>query len=85
MKLFHWSSDALKQYRSGDILVIAADVAQARDRARAQFDAVCREHWEWMYLDPEDREDIDARLAQFEADIMREPDVAETVFLMGGE
>lgn len=38
-----------------------------------------------MYLDPEDREDIDARLAQFEADIMREPDVAETVFLMGGE
>lgn len=33
MKLFHWSSDALKQYRSGDILVIAADVAQARDRA----------------------------------------------------
>lgn len=92
VKLYRWHSQALKNYRTGDILALGTDVEDARRRARLGFMAVATEHYQWMidkYPDyqarPDDIEDRDAKLALLEADIMKEPAVAESFFLSGGE
>jgi hypothetical protein len=34
MKMFHWSSEALKGFSDGDIIVIAKNETEARDKVR---------------------------------------------------
>lgn len=86
MKIYHWVSHALKQYSLGDIVVCASSVDEARDIARREFPAYAQDYWSWLFIEGcDDTEDRDAKFAQFEADIAKEPTVADAVFIQGGE
>lgn len=92
MQVFRWYSKALKNYAFGHIVAIGTDVEEARTNARAQFETVARERWDWLFgkyadykLDEDDQEEHDAKLAQLEADIMEEPEIGLAFFVKGGE
>jgi len=38
MKLYHWNSKLLSAYGDGDIIVMAMNVEEARDKVYSQFD-----------------------------------------------
>lgn len=96
MKLFHWDcSEVLKNYASGDIIVMAEDVAQARQIALVEFNKWARRDdskFGWMFYVPEelwnddDREEWQSILDKFSADISKEPlDTQVALFIRGSE
>jgi hypothetical protein len=89
MLLFYWTSQALSNYADGHVLVMAADVEAARQQARDQARVWLTENREWFFtpdgeVDPDEQEDYDAWMAQFEQDIAVEPRIDATVRLIRG-
>jgi hypothetical protein len=90
MQLFHWYSDALKNYARGNILVMAADVEQARALVREEARKWLLENKEWWFaadgsVQPEDAEDHDEWWAKLEADIAVMAGVDPVRLIAGGE
>lgn len=88
LKLFRWSSEYLKNYRNGDILVMASSSDDARQLAMEEFHRYDRKRYEYDYFEGfGGDEDIAARLAVFQKDIEKEPEVIEppVLFLTGSE
>ena len=71
--LFRWKSEALRNYQRGDIVVSASTVLEARILARALFPAVVEERWSYL-LDLDEKEELEIKLAELEADIAKEPE-----------
>lgn len=92
MYLFHWDSQALKQYRTGDIFAMAADIEAARQLVREKAIDWLKEHRSW-YFEPGDtdvvsadeREDYDAWMALLDKDLAREAVVECCVLISGSE
>lgn len=92
MKLFHWPIvEALKNYSSGDIIVMAEDVETARQAARAYADTHLKEHRSWWF-DPDwkihhdELEYYTKWIAILEKDLAREPDLIDhPIFIKGSE
>lgn len=87
MTIFRWYSTYLANYGNGQIIVMAQDVATARQLAEAEFPAYDRERYGWCY-DPWADEDeaviIARRLAQFRQDLAAEPETLGSVVLVRG-
>jgi alkanesulfonate monooxygenase SsuD/methylene tetrahydromethanopterin reductase-like flavin-dependent oxidoreductase (luciferase family) len=86
--LYHWSSTYLQNYGPGHVIVAADSPEEARQRALAQFDAFDRERHGWMYGPDDvydDPEEIAARRRVFEADLAKEPEVRDVLFVGGSE
>jgi hypothetical protein len=94
MQIFHWHSEALQNYSTGDIVAIGRDVEEARVNARAGFPAAMMERLSIGYMIekypdwvPEEYEVEEgwALLTALEKDIMKEPSVGTSFFIRGGE
>jgi hypothetical protein len=84
--LFHWQSNALKQYSCGDIVAIGGTVDEARAAARALVPAWIAENRSWLSdSDPEDAEELRTLRALFEADLAAEPVICAAALINGGE
>jgi hypothetical protein len=95
MKLFHWDcSETLKQYSSGDIIVMAEDVTQARVTALAEFVKWVQiedSPMNWLmysygttYWNEDDEQEYQGILTKFKADIATDPiDTSIALFIMG--
>ena len=74
MKLYCWSSNALKQYGSGHLITIANDIEEAKENIRTHF---LREFNElFLHLDfdePDDQEEIREKLQELEDDLSKKP------------
>ena len=86
-QLYFWRSDYLRNWGRGWIVTTADNVEQARERARVGFAA------DYKYKNPFDHPDADdddaivyrGKLAEFEADIAKEPEVTAALFIGGSE
>ena len=80
MAMFHWYSDALKEYGRGQIVAIGDTVEEARENARSSY---------LTYIGGPngfvDEEEYDERVALFEADIAAEPTADNAIFIPGSE
>lgn len=92
--IFHWHSEALKTYTTGDIVAIGQTVDDARKVARTHFEKLSTKHYEDMapYIatgqwapDDDDKDRRDEMLRLLELDIMKEPEVSDAFFINGGE
>lgn len=93
MKLFRWRSEALKGYRSGDILAIGVDADAARTAIRASLGEMYQRHK--LYLEDNeagwllhitDEDDMERWLEwrdRVEADIATNPTCDPVVFITG--
>lgn len=71
MKLYHWTSEYLAEYATGDIIVMAETVEEAREKARATF--------------IEHRYSTDDFISErFERDIAEEPTEGQDVYFIRG-
>jgi hypothetical protein len=96
MKLFHWHSTALKAYTSGDIVVMAETMEQARE-------LVLKNVMDWLmqdnspknflvhmmgteYWDEDDEAELETFLKLLKEDISKQPiDNKGVIFIEGGE
>lgn len=91
MQMYHWPrATCLKNYGDGDILVVAASVDEARDKAIAAYDAYLREERSWIFMidgavDPDEVEQYNLKWRELRDDIAVEPDVRDVVFIRGSE
>lgn len=94
MNLYHWArSEALKEYSCGDIIVMAASLAEARQKALAYADIWLKEHRSWWFnadgsIDTEGYGDYYIMFRhRLVHDLEIEPDLIEagTVFIRGSE
>jgi hypothetical protein len=92
MILFHWSSEALKAYRSGHITVMAENVEEARQKVRDAAMTACQGKHCWLFNDDgsladwhDEQDMIDEFVAKLEADIAAEPTTDDLIFINGGE
>ena len=93
MKLFHWNtSEALRQYARGNIIVMAETVDEARDIAKAEFEKFCRDEsgpmgWKFYdesFWDEYDKEVHETFMQKFYDDIAKDPiDNKVAIFIMG--
>lgn len=90
MALYHWSrSEALKGYASGDIIVMADTLHEAREKAITHIHDWLKENRSWWYasdgtLDLEGDE-YDKFLQMLQRDLEDEPAIVETgtIFIRG--
>lgn len=87
MQLFHWRSEALKQYGDGWIVVQALDIDEARAKVRVDADT---HFWQGTWWsrdrdDEDDREEHTKFMKQIDADIAGEPETSNTLFILGSE
>jgi len=84
--LYHWSSESLKAYSEGDIIVMAETVEQARDKVYAQFNPLAdgnpfEDHYLQM-LKLNDDEDLQyeytEKLNVLREDLDKEPTIVST-------
>jgi hypothetical protein len=82
----------LKNYASGDIIVMAISAEAARQEAKLQVDHFLKGHRCWWFdsdgvLCPDDKEEYDEFIQKLDKDLTVEPDVVETgvVFINGSE
>lgn len=92
MKLFHWPRvEALKNYMSGDIIVMAPDLEAARKLAWEWSVTWLKEHRSWWFNfdgtpDPDFSEDRTEWEEKLEQDLRLEPDeIDHPVFIRGSE
>ncbi|KAB2751783.1 hypothetical protein [Brucella anthropi] len=92
MNLYHWSrATCLKAYRTGDIIVMAESVEEARQKVRDNIDEFLKEHRSWWFLgdnlDEYCREEYKDFMGMLEFDITLEPDIVASgaVFITGSE
>lgn len=85
MKLFHWYSKYLQNYSRGDIVIMAATVEEAREKAIKDFEANYDER-HFITPDDEDRdENMHYHRKIIDNDIAKEPFVLEdgVIFIEG--
>jgi hypothetical protein len=78
MILFHWNGlSTCENHATGDGVVMARDVEEARATLRASLEAWAAENREyvWLHGDEEDRAEIQAKI---DADVASEPIVLAT-------
>lgn len=91
LQLFHWDrSVALQRYASGDIIVIAENVEEARQKAvEAAKVAGYFNYCDMAYLasssDEDDRIEYEKKLQELRDDLAREPITCEVIFIPGSE
>lgn len=95
MKLFQWYSDALKNYGPGHIIVMAEDLAEAREKVLIEFYNYLKSensYWSWYFnsdgtLDQDYTEDYDKLVDKFKKDISWEPREKDSgvIFVKGSE
>lgn len=88
MIIFHWRSKAMAQYAWGNVMAVADDVETARAMIMAEAKtAYLSSHFSY-YFDENDEDDI-RQLEEFKTklkdDIDKEPDISETLFILGSE
>lgn len=94
MNLYHWHSKLMQAYGSGDIIVMADSVEEARDKARSQWAPFEEGPTEDVYLTLlRDTEDEDyypvygQRLSELNGDLAKEPTIVESgvLFIRGSD
>lgn len=92
MKLFSWSSEHLRNWAPGYIVVMAKDVDEARVLASKEVNKQIFERYFWHYgsmedLDEEQLEEFYSYLMTFKDDIAKEPEEIEAhvMFISGSE
>jgi len=74
MKLYYWTSKALKEYANGHLITIANDIEEAKENIRTHF---LREFNEFFFHldfdDPDDQEQIREKLQELEDDLSKKP------------
>lgn len=88
VNLYHWRSEALKNYSQGNVLAIGTTPDEARDRVRKAWPKFAEERWAWC--DSEDEDDlatIENYRLEFEADLAVEPCILslKAIIIEGGE
>jgi hypothetical protein len=90
--LFRWSSEALRNYRSGHIFALGRSADEARPAALAAYKAFLASDSWWGEAPDADgnfawedaREDYEAAVARFEEDLKAEPAAIGDAFLVQG-
>ena len=87
MKLYRFKSQALREYASGDALVVAGSLEEARRVLRAGFPQHLDEEYPWWDMSyEEDKEDRDNLLKQFDRDLLSTPEITTSgVYIRGSE
>lgn len=87
MNIFHWRSNAMKQYGRGYVMAIASDAETAREMIMRRAKSEYIDNFS-TYFDDSDEDDI-RQLEEFKTklkdDIDKEPDISETLFIPGSE
>jgi hypothetical protein len=92
LRLFRWSSEALRNYRSGHIFALGRSADEARPAAMAAYRAFLASDSWWGEAPDADgnfawedaREDYESAIARFEEDMKAEPAAAGDAFLVQG-
>lgn len=91
-QLYRWESRALCRYQNGNLIAIATSPDEARAKLAAAFDEWMKEFREQDWIDAHnpdetsrDRETYGGLKAVFDADIAVDPDIVETIWIMGSE
>lgn len=90
MQMYLWRSRALRQYRTGHVIVMADSSRAARELARKEFQAWLREHRSWLfdqngYVHPDEQDEVEELLGIFEMDIADEPTTEPVLLIIGSE
>lgn len=90
MKLYHWADvESIRNYRSGDAVVMARNEEQARRIFRRDLETHLRDQHEWAFSDTEDTEEADKLLVRADLDaaapITSVSDDAAVVIVRGSE
>jgi hypothetical protein len=93
MRLYHWPRvNCLANYSSGDIIVMAEGIEEARQIARTKMVDYVDDYRSWYFLekgvvDPDNKDEYDAFMSSFEKDLEEEPKVVDpaAVFIRGSE
>lgn len=95
MKLFHWgSSEVCRLYGSGDIIVMAESLEQARETALTQARTASLGYIDMadlqsrIHRDEDDRIEFEERLEVLRKDLKAQPrvyDAATAIFISGSE
>lgn len=80
MILFRWTSEALRNYAPGDIIVMAPDVRRARLKAQSAFISFFCDMWGYDENDMDEWESdlLNEKLDLLDADLAAEPAIVET-------
>lgn len=71
MKLYHWDAvETLKNYGTGDAVIMARSEAEARAVFRRDLEKWLREHRDYYFTDPDDTELADEALALADRDAL---------------
>lgn len=80
MPLYCWRSTLLRQYTKGYIFVIADNVEQARDKARARFLDLFLDWHDWY-----DEDQTERARGELEQDLAANPVIADVFYIDGSE
>lgn len=92
--LYHWSvAECLENYSSGDIIVMASSLEEAKQKARENIITYLKQERSWWFnedgtLDEDfGKDDYRSFMETLEEDLKKEPDTVEsgTVFIRGSE
>jgi len=75
MKLFCWTSETFKDYENGYLIAIGKDAEEAKNYIRSQFKTEIFD--KFPHLDINDKEKIELKFQEIEADLMKAPDIIE--------
>lgn len=74
MKLYYWTSKALREYANGHLITIANDIEEAKENIRTQFLRDFQETFLHLdFHDPDDQDMIREKLEELENDLSKEP------------
>ena len=87
--MFIWSSEYLKQWSNGYIIVNAKDINEARERALGSFlERISKSYLGEMYMEYEDQDDADSLIESYRTfvrDIGKRPKITNCIFIEGSE
>lgn len=79
MLLFHWNNlESCKNYATGDAVIMAQDIDEARIKLRVSLEAWMAENREFSWLHSND-EDRAAEEAKINADVIKEPALVSSI------
>ena len=93
MNLYHWPwAECLEEYSCGDIIVVAPSIEEARQKARANIDALLKGSRSWWFrsdgtVDPDEAEYYREFIQKLERDLKKDPDLVQhgTIYIRGSE